>query len=226
MDLKLFFAPGTCSRVSMIALEEIGEPFETELIRFVKGDHKAVDYLAMNPAGKVPVLLVERKALSQTVAIVTFLARSFPQANLLPLGNDAFSDAQTLRDLIWCSSDLHPLVTRLRLPTMFCDLPNAPDRVFEIAKALMVAQLEQVERRLARQPWMLGERWSMVDAYIQWIWWRITGAGFPTNFFPYLAESVRQTEDRPAFKRARAREIAAEKELEAQGAAFVPPTRT
>jgi len=163
MQLKLFFAPGSCSRVSMVALEEIGEPFETELVMFMKGAHKAPEYLAMNPAGKVPVLLVNGQPLSQTVAILTFLARSFPEADLLPLGKDAFSDAQLLRDLIWCSSDLHPLVTRLRLPTMFCDLSGAPDRVFEMAEVLMTTQLQQVERRLSRQPWMLGERWSMVD---------------------------------------------------------------
>lgn len=226
MQLKLFFSPGSCSRVSMVALEEIGEPFETELVVFMKGDHKAPEYLAMNPAGKVPVLLVDGQPLSQTVAILTFLARSFPQADLLPLGQDALSDAQLLRDLIWCSSDLHPLVTRLRLPAMFCDLPGAPDRVFAMAQVLMTTQLEQAERRLSRQPWMLGERWSMVDAYVQWVWWRITGAGFPAAPFPHLADSVRRTEERPAFQRARAREIAAEQELAAQGALFVPPGRT
>ena len=57
MKLALYFAPGACSRVPLIALEEIGQPFDGHLVTFMKGEHRAPDYLALNPAGKVPTLV-------------------------------------------------------------------------------------------------------------------------------------------------------------------------
>src|SRR5262249_14401315 len=57
-ELTLFFAPDTCARVSMIALEETGHPYEAELIAFKRGDHRSPRYLAINPKGRVPTLLV------------------------------------------------------------------------------------------------------------------------------------------------------------------------
>jgi glutathione S-transferase len=228
MDLTLYFAPGACSRVAMIALEEIGQPFDTRLVAFMKGEHKAPDYLALNPAGKVPLLVAEGRPVTQNAAILTFLARAFPKAGLLPFTGDAYGDAQVLSRLAWCSSDLHPLVTRIRIPMFFCDLPDAPARVRSIAEGAMAAQLAPVEALLATQSWLLGDQWSAVDAYFYWVWFRISGAGFNSEPFPNIVDFARRMEKRPAVQRAIARDAEAETELEARGLAvkFGPgPTR-
>lgn len=217
MDLKLFFSPGACSRVPMIALEEIGRPFETRLVAFMKGEHRSAEFLALNPSGKIPVLVADGRPLTQNVAILTFLARSFPEAGLLPLTGEAYEDARVLSQLLWCASDLHPLVTRIRIPTFFCDLPDAPGRVRAIAEAAMAAQLAPVEARLADQPWLLGEAWSAVDAYFHWVWFRISGAGFDGVQFPNIVDLARRMEERPAVQRAIARDAAAEAELQSRG---------
>src|SRR5437868_5644486 len=69
MDLRLYFSPGACSRVPMIALEEIGQPFDTRLVAFMKGEHRTAEYLALNPAGKVPLLVADGRPVTQNVAI-------------------------------------------------------------------------------------------------------------------------------------------------------------
>ena len=219
MKLALYFAPGACSRVPLIALEEIGRPFDTHLVAFMKGEHRSPEYLALNPAGKVPTLLVDGQPLTQNVAILSFLARSFPGAGLLPFTGDAVGDTRLISQLSFFSADLHPIVTRIRLPQFFCDLTGGPERVREMADIAMTMQLGPLDARLGTQSWLLGADWSVLDAYLYWVWFRITGAGFPGEKFPNIMAHAKRMEERPAVKRALAREAQAEADLEAKGLA-------
>ena len=221
MKLELYFAPGSCARVPLIALEEIGLPFEARLVAFMNGEHKSPAYVALNPAGKVPTLVVDGQPIAQNLAIQVFLARSFPEAGLLPFSGEPMADARVLSRLAWFSADLHPLVTRIRIPRFACD--TAPERVRELASAAMADQLAPLERQLAAQPWVL-DAWSLLDAYLFWVWFRITGAGFDQAPFPNIAAHSARMAERPSVRRAVARESAAEAELEARGLAvrFAP----
>lgn len=221
MKLELYFAPGACSRVPMIALEEVGQPFETHLVSFMKGEHKSPEYLELNPAGKVPLLVADGQPIAQNPAIQTFLARAFPEAGLLPFTGESLAEARILAQLAWFSADLHPLVTRIRIPQFISDA--TPERVKEIALAAMAQQLAPLERRLQRQDWVLGEIWSSVDAYLYWVWFRITGAGFDAAPFPNIAAHHARMDARPAVQRALAREAEAQADLEARGLAFAFP---
>ncbi|MEL0212630.1 MAG: glutathione S-transferase N-terminal domain-containing protein, partial [Novosphingobium sp.] len=109
---KLYFAPETCARVTLTALEEIGESFETQLIAFRAGEHRKPEFLAINPAGKVPALETEDGVIVQNGAILSYLAEAHPDAGLLPRPQDAVGKAAVLAELFRNSSDLHPLVTR------------------------------------------------------------------------------------------------------------------
>ncbi len=216
--MKLFFAPGSCARVPLIALEEIGEPFEIEIVAFVRGDHKSPDYLKKNPKGKVPTLeLTDGHILTENVAILTYFAKAFPKAKLLPFGDSAYENAKLIADLAWCSSGLHPIVTRLRVPQFFCDTQEGRKRVWEMAAEAMKPNFEIIENRLAHAPWMLGEVWSIIDAYVFWVWFRVEGAGFDISSFPRFADHARRMEDRPAVKRALSREREAYVWLEERG---------
>ena len=218
----LYFAPSTCARVSMIALYEIGVPFETRLVRFMKGEHRSPEFLSLNPAGKVPCLLVDGRPLTENVAILTYLARTYPDAKLLPFTGEAWDDAQVLADLAGCASGLHPLVTRIRLPNFICDAPGGPERVYELATQAMRQALAPAEQRLAARPWLLGD-WSILDAYLNWVWFRITGAGFDASAFPRLADHARRLETRPSVRAALACEAEGQAQLEREGLAFTPP---
>lgn len=215
-ELMLYFAPGSCSRVSLIALEETGQPFEARLIRFMKGEHRSPQYLSLNPKGKVPLLVVDGEPLSENVAILTFLARAYPHAKLLPFGSGAMQNAQILSLLAWCASGLHPIVTRIRLPQMFCDVPEGRDRVRAIALEAMAGNFALIESTLSRQPWMLGE-WSAVDAYVYWIWFRSTGSGLDGAPYPHFADHARRMESRASTQRVLEREARAERQLADEG---------
>jgi glutathione S-transferase len=223
MKTTLYFAPGTCARVSLIALEETGLPFETRVVAFMRGDHRAPDFLAHNPAGKVPVLIAEGVAITQNIAILTYLARRFPEARLLPVATDNASATALLSRLAWFSADLHPIVTRIRMPQLICDQPAAMARVREMACEAMKFQLTGLERSLQQQPWVLGSQWSVLDGYLYWVWFRITGAGFDAAPFPAIAAHALRMEARPAVQRALQREVVAQAELESQGLALQLP---
>lgn len=221
-ELTLCYAPGTCARVALIALEEAGVTFDARVVKFAKAEHRSPEYLALNPAGKVPCLLVDGEPLTENVAILTWLARAYPQASLLPLNGDPWHDAQLLAQLVWCASTLHPLVTRIRIPSFFCDIPGGPERVYAMGTQAMRQHIAPAERRLASQPWML-DRWSVLDAYVFWVWFRITGAGFDDGDFPNLADHYRRMHDRASVQAALAREAQGQAQLEREGAAFVLP---
>ena len=79
--LILYYWPGASSVIPHITLEEIGVPYERELINLAKGEHKREPYLSINPRGKVPALSIHGDVLTENVAILTYLAKRFPDAH-------------------------------------------------------------------------------------------------------------------------------------------------
>src|SRR5215468_6366163 len=88
--LKLYYAPGTCAVASHIALEEAGADYTAERLDFKSNQQNSPDYLAINPKGRVPALATERGILTESPAILAFIAQSFPQARLASL-DDPFA---------------------------------------------------------------------------------------------------------------------------------------
>jgi glutathione S-transferase len=217
-ELTLFFAPDTCARVPLIALEEIGCRYSLEVVAFMKGQHRSAEYLALNPSGKVPVLVTDGRALSENVAILSWLADRFPAARLLPQGADA-DRFQQLSDLAFCASGLHPLVTRLRIPHFFCDIPEARQRVFDMAQTAMKLNFAIIDERLEHSTWWYGEQWSIVDAYINWVWFRVTGTAFDASAFTNYARHNEAMQARPAVARMVKRNDEIASALAAQGLA-------
>jgi glutathione S-transferase len=217
--LTLYFAPDSCARVPLIAHEEIGRPYTLEVVAFMKGQHKSPEYLALNPKGKVPLLVVDGVPLTENVAILTWLAGRFPEAGLLPDPEDGFARAGLISDLAYCASGLHPIVTRLRIPQFFCDTPDGSRRVFDMAEVAMRPNFELIDRRLAGSRWWYGDRWSIVDAYINWVWFRVTGTQFDGSAYPNLGRHDADMKQRPAVKRALAISTEVAEGLAAQGLA-------
>ncbi|WP_226635018.1 glutathione S-transferase family protein [Novosphingobium profundi] len=217
--LKLYFAPGTCARVTLTALEETGEPFETSLVSFMAGDHRSPEYLALNPAGAVPTLETADGVITQNSAILWYLARKYPSANLLPAMTSPAAEAAMISQLGQCASDLHPAVSRMAVPFLFAATPQAQDELRASATERLKFLLAIREDRLGNSDWLLGADWSVLDSYLGWAWFRITGAGFDPSPFPAIAAHYRRLHDRPAVQHALAREAAAQAELRERGLA-------
>ena len=221
--ITLYIAPGSCSRVPLIALCEIGVAFDTALVRFMRGEHKSSAYKEVNPKGKVPALVVGGNALTENVAILSFLNRMYPAAGLLPAAATPMDEARQIADLSFCSSTLHPIVTRIRMPAFFAAPEAAPD-VWEKGCAAMHEYFQLIENRLVNSPWWYGETWSVMDAYLNWVFWRVEGADFPVSDFPHFADHSRRIAVRPSFVQAMEIEAQANTLLEAKGLAIKPPS--
>ncbi len=222
-DITIYFAPDTCARVSMIALEKTNHPYRAELVRFMAGQHRSPDFLALNPSGRVPTLVVDGRPLTENVAILRWLADRFPEAGLMPASTDPFERAVHLSDLAFCAATLHPIVTRLRFPIFFAKQPEALPGVFALAEEAMRRVLLPVERRLGVAKWWYGEDWSVVDAYVNWVWFRISGTAFATADFPNLQRHQDDLMLRPAVQRALARHADAHRILQGEGLAVPLP---
>lgn len=218
---RLFIAPGTCARVPLIALEETGLPVETHLVRFLRGEHKSPEYKRYNPKGKVPALEIDGETLTENVAILWYLNERFPDAGLLPPAEGTLEKARQIADLAFCASILHPLVSRIRFP-QFVAGPEPAAAVYVAASEAMTEYFDLVERRLEGSDWWYGEEWSVMDAYLYWVFWRVEGAGFPVDDYPNYFAHARRMEQRPAVQRAMAREAEAERQLEAEGLSVRP----
>jgi glutathione S-transferase len=148
MNLELYFAPGACSFVPHAGLEAVkaatGQEFTPKLVKLQKGEHKTPEYLAMNPHGQVPLLVVDGKPLTQIVAISDFLDRSFPRAGLLPA--DAWTRSQALSQLAWMNSTPHTTFTRVFFPERFAESEGARAEVKKKAAETFRGYLERLQQ--------------------------------------------------------------------------------
>lgn len=206
--LVLYYAPGACSGVTIIALEEAGATYELRKVALADNENKSAEYKAINPKGKVPALVVDGRVLTENVAIQSYLDKRFPYAKLLPSTTDALAYAENLSLLAWISSGLHPILTRIRRAARFCDLPGADTRVPELARVELAEQLSVAEKRLGDHEWILGEEWSIADAYLYWVWSRGVDDKFDTSPFPKLKAFAEKMATRPAVQRAKEKEFA------------------
>ena len=204
-ELIFYYAPVTCARVAMAALEEVGAPYEVRLVDLRRHEQSSPGYLAVNPKGKVPALLVDGRLLTETPAILVWLASTFPDAALLPLGDGAFEDALVQSDLNFASSGLHPLVTRLCRPHVFSDAPGGLESVYALAASVMHVNFRLIEERLGREQWWYGDRWSMMDVYLDWIWERVGDTAFDRSPYEHFARHARDLAAWPSVRRANQR---------------------
>lgn len=218
-ELTAFYAPGSCSRATLICLEETGAPYKAQLVSFMQRENRTPEFLALNPKGKIPVLLVDGKPLTETVAIVDWLNSAFPDAGLMPPTGDAFAKAKALSDLAWASSALHALIARVRFPMMYTPLAEAHESVRAGAVAGLHDAYRIVEARLADSDWWHGT-WSAQDAYLYWVWTRAAEAGFPgEQFAAYTAHNQRMGQ-RASVRAVLALEAEGDRDLAARGASI------
>jgi glutathione S-transferase len=162
-----------------IALHEIGAPFEAKPMSFGKGDLRSPEFLKLNPEGKVPTLLIDGHPLTEVAAILFYLAKRFPDANLLPC-DDLEKEAQVMSWMSFIASTLHPARRR--------GLDYARD-VYGIA-----------DRRLG-DGWALGP-YSIADIHLFRLYWRFFNSLQPAaGEFPNLDAHYARMITRPAVRR-------------------------
>jgi glutathione S-transferase len=199
--LRLYGSPGSCSQVTLIALEETGAEYRSQLVLLRRGDQRSEWFVAVNPKGKVPALETPDGILTENVAILSYLADRYPRSGLLP-DDDRWRRAQALSLLCWCSSTLHPLVTMLRYPERTCDMAGAASRLREQARSKLAGQMQIAETQLRSESWIMGPQWCVADAYLSWCWGRCEEGGLAAADFPGLADHHRRMKLRPSAQAA------------------------
>jgi glutathione S-transferase len=191
--LTLYFAPGSSSMAAHIALHEVGAQFESRPMSFAKRDMRSPTYLALNPEGKVPTLVIDGRPLTEVAAILFYLARAFPEAKLLP--EDAETQAQAISWMSFIASTLHPARARGLKHTM---------KVYGIA-----------DQKLVGRDWALA-RYSIADIHLFRLYWRFSRAVKPEpSAFPNLAAHHERMMTRAAVQKTCAIEEAIGYELPA-----------
>lgn len=184
--LTFYFSPGASSMAPHIALHEIGAPFDSRPISLGK-DNRTPGYLALNPEGKVPLLLVDGVPLTEVAGILFYLAKRFPDAKLLPAG-DVLAEAQAVSWMSFIASTIHPA------------------RRQGIEKSKEVFAL--AERKLGGRPWVLTD-YSIADIHLFRLYWRFVNSVQPMpDLFPGLTAHYDRMMARPAVRKTCAIEAA------------------
>jgi len=185
--MKLYFSNGSCSLASHIMLEEAGAKFDAQRLNLREGEHKRPEYIAIDPKAKVPALVVDGGVITENPAILSYIADTHPQANLLAPPGD-LQRAKAQEWLAWCASTVHRDFSPL-----FRDSNNGEQR------KLVQSHLDQFEAWLAG-PYVLGERFSIADAYT--LVFTLWGLRFGLTLGPKMRAAAKQLLERPAVQRA------------------------
>lgn len=192
--LTLYFAPGSSSMAPHIALNEIGVPFEAHPISFRNRDNRTAEFLALNPEGKVPTLLVDGRPLTEVAGILYYLARRYPEAGLLPAG-DVEAEAHVVSWMSFIAATVHP----------------ARRQGIDHARAAYAL----ADRRLGDWPWAIGT-YSIADIHLFRLFWRFSNSLHPEpGEFPRLDAHYQRMMARPAVRKTCEAEAAVGYELPA-----------
>jgi len=205
----LFYSPGSCALASHIALEDAGASYELKRVDFRKTEQQSPDYLAINPKGRVPALSTPGGVVTETPAILAFIAQSFPEARLAPL-DDPFAFAQLQAFTSYLCSTVHVAhAHRGRGYRWADDEASFADMKRKVPRTVG-ACFELIEIRMFRGPWAMGEDYSIADPYLFTLASWLEGDGVDPARFPRVADHRARMAERASVRKALEQEMAAQ----------------
>ena len=198
MQLTLTYAPIACSLVPYILLTEAGADFEVMPVNLAQGEQHGAAYLGLNPKGKVPALIIDGTVLTENVAIQIWIARQFPQAQLLPA--DPMDYVRAISVMAWCAASIHPKLTQQQRPERYCELPGSADSVRALGSHSLFELFDMAETMLARREWFF-DHFSCADAYFYWCFRRGSLFKPGVSGFKHCMAHLQRMEQRPSVKK-------------------------
>ena len=179
--LTLYFSPGASSMAPHIALHEVGAPFEGKPVSLARKETHTPEFLAVNPEGKVPTMLIDGRVLTEVAGILFYLAKRFPAAGLLPDG-DIEAEGRVVSWMSFIASSIHP----------------ARRQGVEHARAIYAL----ADKRLGKNDWAVGGRYSIADIHLFRLYWRFRNSLNPApGEFPNIEAHYTRMMARPAVKK-------------------------
>lgn len=198
--LILHYAKHTVAFASLVALEEAGCAYQAVRLDFVAEEQKGAQYLRINPKGRVPALVTGRGILTETPAILTYIALTNPGANLAPLEPFAFARLQSF--LAYLCSTVHPTHSMLKRGARWSDDPAVQEALKLKVPANMRACYRLIEDDYLDGPWVLGETYSVADPYLYILTRWMETDGLDPAEFPKIRDFRDRMAERPAVQRA------------------------
>ncbi|MBR1145437.1 glutathione S-transferase family protein [Bradyrhizobium sp. AUGA SZCCT0431] len=203
--LKLYYAPGTCALASHITLAEAGADYTTERIDFKTNQQNSPEYLAINPKGRVPSLVSDRGILTETPAMLAFIAQSFPKAKLAPF-EDAYAFAQVQSFNSYLCSTVHTNhAHKMRGARWATEESSFADMKRKVPQSVG-ASFALIERGMLKGPWVMGETYTICDPYLFTLAGWLEGDSVDISTLPKVADHRKRMADRPAVQKALAEE--------------------
>ena len=198
--LKLFYAQGTCALASHIALEEAGAEYTTERLNFANGDQRKPEYLKVNPKGRVPALITDKGILTETPAILAYIAQLFPKANLAPLA-DPFAFARVQAFNSYLCSTAHVNHAHLGRGARWADNPASHEDMKQKVPKNVSESFALMERDMVEGPWVMGKTYTICDPYLFTVAGWLPRDTVDISRFPKIHDLYKRMEQRPAAKK-------------------------
>ena len=196
--LKLYFSPGSCARASHIILEETGAPYQAEKISFADNQQRSPEFLKINPKGRVPALVTPHGILTESPAILAYVAQIHPEAKLAPTDPFEFAQAQSFNSYI-CST-VHVAHAHTFRGARWADDPAAIEAMKAKVPEFVGAAFALIEEGMLKGPWVLGDQYSICDAYLFTVSSWLEGDGVDLAKLPKVMAHRQRVADRPATK--------------------------
>lgn len=196
--MRLYFAPGTISIAVAITLHEAGLPFEAVKVDFKNAEQTLPDYLAINPKGRVPTLEVEGHRLTETGALLDYIATLAPQSNLVP--QDHIEAAQMRSVMYYLASTMHVNHAHLRRGSRWADKPESHEDMAAKAPQTMAQSARFIEDSCLRGPYVLGDQFSVADPYLFVVCSWLEGDGVDITHYPAISSFLDRMRSRPSVQ--------------------------
>ena len=198
MEIALYYAPNTCALAPYVTLTEAGAGFEVRPLNFRKNQQRSPDYLRLNPKHKVPLLIVDGQPMTESTAIQIWIARTFPQAKLLP--SDSWQELKAISVMSWCSSGIHPFLARINNPPRVCDLPGAEESVVKAAREALFECYAIADDMLKGREFFF-DHFTAADAHFFWCIRRGTQLGVDSSGFTNCSAHFKRISSRASVQK-------------------------
>lgn len=202
--LTLYYTPGTCAQAVRIALEEAGAPHQLVRVDFAAGQQRTPEYLAINPKGRVPALATPQGTLTETPALLAYVAQSFPAARLLPTDAHGFARLQEFHSYL--ASTVHIAHAHRPRASRWADEPEAIAAMQRKVPQNMTDCFNLIENHYLppadQGPWVMGEQYTVADGYLFTIASWLASDAVDIALFPKVHAHTQRMLQRPAVQRA------------------------
>lgn len=200
MTARFYYSPRSCALASHIVLEHIDADFEAIRLDFQANQQRSAEYLAINAKGRVPALVTERGVITETPAILLYLAQTHPQSGMAPL-DDPFALAELQAVNSWFCSTVHVAHAHGTRGARWADDVSALQAMKAKVAQNMVDCFDWIERELLRGPWVMGENFSVADPYLFTLTIWLMQNGVELARFPRVADHYQRMLALPAVQK-------------------------